>query len=172
MNERAVLLKKIVKSSQCSWPMARGNIWTGGPVGSPASLTPTRPAVSSRPFPCHAPVLNYYTTLAHRAHPSPRPRPRPPQMGHARRRGHRHAHHRHRCPRRSALPATAFSLLFLTVLLLSDSLLSAPPLEDRHGITSSRRSLRLPTVWPYFSYSAPWRVRAARSHRVLSPPMF
>ncbi|KAK3132754.1 hypothetical protein QOZ80_6AG0527270 [Eleusine coracana subsp. coracana] len=66
-------------------------------------------------------------------------------MGHPRRRGHHHAHHHHHhwCPRRIALPAAAFALLFLAVLLLSVSLLSAPPLEDRHGLnSSSRRSLR------------------------------
>ncbi|TVU10267.1 hypothetical protein EJB05_43788, partial [Eragrostis curvula] len=67
-------------------------------------------------------------------------------MGHPRRRGHPHAHHHHhhvRCPRRIALPAAAL-LLFLAVSLLSVSILSAPPLEDRHGLTSSssRRSLR------------------------------
>ncbi|GJM99434.1 hypothetical protein PR202_ga16530 [Eleusine coracana subsp. coracana] len=70
-------------------------------------------------------------------------------MGHPRRRGHHHAHHHHHhwCPRRIALPAAAFALLFLAVLLLSVSLLSAPPLEDRHGLnSSSRRSLRPSTA--------------------------
>lgn len=92
------------------------------------------------------------------AHPSPPSPPpsRPQQMGHPRRRGHHHAHHyyhhhhHHRCPRRIALPAAAVALLFFAVLLLSVSLLSAPPLEDRHGLASSisRRSLRGPTVLP------------------------
>jgi hypothetical protein len=146
--------------------MARGKYldrWAGGPAQVGTDRT-------SR-FVASISVSRACIKLLHNSGPQgppvatpPSPPAARPQMGHARRRGHRHAHHRHRCPHRSTLPVTALSLLFLTVFLLSVSLLSAPPLEDRHGITSSfssRRSLRLPTVWSYFSLSAPWRVRAA-----------
>ncbi|PWZ13578.1 Uncharacterized protein Zm00014a_018665 [Zea mays] len=67
-------------------------------------------------------------------------------MGQPRRRGYPHGRH-HRCPRGIALPAAGAGLLFLSVSLLSVSLLSAPPLADpRPGLgtssSSSRRFLR------------------------------
>lgn len=94
-------------------------------------------------------------------------------MGQPRRRGYPHGRH-HRCPRGIALPAAGAGLLFLSVSLLSVSLLSAPPLADpRPGLgtssSSSRRFLRRHPVWTDPNSSPASLVRASRSDSLSLP---
>jgi hypothetical protein len=142
------------------------------PVNEPPTTTRACPGLpppfAVGPVPC--PPLKYSKPLGRRGPPTAvvtLPPRRPPQMGQPRRRGYPHGRH-HRCPRGIALPAAGAGLLFLSVSLLSVSLLSAPPLADpRPGLgtsSSSRRFLRRHPVWTDPNSSPASLVRASRSH--------